>query len=86
MTSRSFIPFCFVLAACASADAPPEPTAPDAPSTIPRDPAGAYGPKTCIPGYVWREAFEGDVTCVTPQRRDEVREENGLAASRRVGG
>lgn len=48
MTSRSFIPFCFVLAACASADAPPEPTAPDAPSTIPRDPAGAYALTTTL--------------------------------------
>jgi hypothetical protein len=37
------------------------------------DPAGAYGPNTCIDGFVWREAFAGDVVCVTPARREAVR-------------
>src|SRR5438270_508573 len=27
---------------------------------------GTYGPLTCQPGYVWREAFDGDAVCVTP--------------------
>jgi hypothetical protein len=40
------------------------------------------GGNTCIPGLVWREAFDGDAVCVTPTRRAEVRHENLLAASR----
>jgi hypothetical protein len=47
---------------------------------------GASGPFTCLPGFVWREAFEGDVVCVTPEVRALVREENRVGASRRVGG
>jgi hypothetical protein len=39
----------------------------------------AYGPYTCKPGYVWREAFYGDKVCVTPANRDAVRAENGDA-------
>lgn len=36
-----------------------------------RDPAGgAYGPDTCLQGYVWRESFDGDTHCVTPAERD----------------
>ncbi len=36
-----------------------------------RDPAGgAYGPDTCRQGYVWRESFDGDTQCVTPEERD----------------
>ncbi|MEU7728592.1 hypothetical protein AB0B78_25660 [Streptomyces sp. NPDC040724] len=36
-----------------------------------RDPAGgAYGPDTCLQGYVWRESFDGDTQCVTPAERD----------------
>jgi hypothetical protein len=35
-------------------------------------------------GYVWREAFQGDDVCVTPERRDQVREENRVANSRRA--
>ena len=26
--------------------------------------SGAYGPHTCVQGYVWREAFLGDDVCV----------------------
>ena len=37
---------------------------------------GAYGPNTCRNGFVWREAFDGDLVCVEPYRRDEVRLEN----------
>ena len=28
--------------------------------------SGVYGPNTCKQGFVWREAFDGDVVCVTP--------------------
>jgi hypothetical protein len=46
------------------------------------NPGGAYGPNTCLSGFVWREAFEGDIVCVTPEVRSLVSEENSLAASR----
>ena len=36
---------------------------------------GAYGPLTCKPGLVWREAFVGDAVCVTPDRRTESKTE-----------
>jgi len=36
----------------------------------------------CKPGYVWREAYVGDVVCVEPRRRDNVRAENALAPKR----
>jgi hypothetical protein len=35
-------------------------------------------------GFVWREAFPGDVVCVTPEIRELVRQENILGPSRRV--
>jgi hypothetical protein len=31
---------------------------------------------------VWREAFVGDLVCVSPERRAAVRQENQLASSR----
>jgi hypothetical protein len=42
-----------------------------------------YGPYTCKPGFVWREAVPGDQVCVTPQVRDQVRADNAAAPSRR---
>jgi hypothetical protein len=45
---------------------------------------GAYGPNTCRSGFVWREAFVGDLVCVTPKIRALVAEENRLGPSRRV--
>ena len=27
---------------------------------------GAYGPKTCVSGLVWREGYDGDAVCVSP--------------------
>ncbi|TGQ51025.1 hypothetical protein EN836_26135 [Mesorhizobium sp. M1C.F.Ca.ET.193.01.1.1] len=42
-----------------------------------------FGQFTCVAGYVWRNAYEGDVVCVTPQRASQVQDENGLAKSRR---
>jgi len=41
-----------------------------------KDPGGAYGPETCVQGYVWREAYEGDVTCVTGNVRTRSYWEN----------
>lgn len=44
---------------------------------------GAYGPDTCLPGYVWREAFPGDHVCVLPEARDRAQQDNVEAGSRR---
>lgn len=40
---------------------------------------GRLGPDTCKSGFVWRETTPVDHVCVSPQRRDEVKEENGNA-------
>jgi hypothetical protein len=37
------------------------------------DPRGAYGPKSCVQGFVWREATPDDLVCVTPERRSQVK-------------
>ena len=42
-----------------------------------------YGPNTCLNGFVWREAFPGDVVCVKPQVRSDAKADNAAAASRR---
>lgn len=42
-----------------------------------------YGPDTCKDGYVWREAFEGDTVCVTPQTRAQAAADNAQATARR---
>jgi hypothetical protein len=42
-----------------------------------------YGPDTCIQGFVWREAFDGDTICVTPGERADTKADNAAAASRR---
>jgi hypothetical protein len=42
-----------------------------------------YGPDTCLQGYVWREAFDGDTICVTPDRRAQILADNAAAAARR---
>jgi len=50
-----------------------------------RSPSGGpYGPSTCKQGYVWREAFPGDLVCVPPQTRAQAAEDNRLANSRRA--
>ena len=51
-----------------------------------RDPKGASGPNTCKPGYVWREAFEGDAVCVVPERRQETWKQNAAANMGPTGG
>src|ERR1700754_4535564 len=45
-----------------------------------------YGPDTCQPGYVWREARPGDHVCVTPKTRQTTRNENAQGAGRREPG
>jgi hypothetical protein len=45
--------------------------------------AADYGPNTCLNGYVWREAYSGDVVCVTPATRSRAAQDNAAAASRR---
>ncbi|QDY76174.1 hypothetical protein [Streptomyces qinzhouensis] len=42
-----------------------------------------YGPYTCVNGFVWREAFPGDLVCVTPAIRGQGWSENALGPSRR---
>jgi hypothetical protein len=42
-----------------------------------RDPRGGpYGADTCLSGFVWRDSFEGDHVCVTPETRSKVVEDN----------
>ena len=43
-------------------------------------------PNTCVTGYVWREAFPGDLVCVTPETRAKTAEDNSLADARREPG
>ncbi len=43
----------------------------------------AYGPGTCTQGFVWREANPSDHVCVTPDVRDQARNDNAQAGSRR---
>jgi len=53
-------------------------------ATIPsRADGGAYGPDTCLNGYVWRGAFPGDHVCVTSAVRDQAQQDNRLADARR---
>jgi hypothetical protein len=44
-------------------------------------PGGAYGPDTCRQGFVWRNAFDGDHTCVTGDTRTRTATENQDAAA-----
>lgn len=47
----------------------------------PQSTSNAYGYYTCVQGYVWREAFEGDVVCVDGATRARTRQENADARS-----
>lgn len=47
---------------------------------------GAYGPKTCVSGLVWREAFDGDGVCVSVERRTVTWQENANAGVGNTGG
>jgi hypothetical protein len=46
------------------------------------DPNAGYGQFGCRSGFVWREAFDGDVICVTPETRMRVRNDNALRSTR----
>ena len=52
----------------------------------PRDAAPGVAPGTCRPGYVWREAYPGDLVCVTPETRAQASRDNEEAAARRQPG
>ncbi len=39
-------------------------------------------PDTCIPGYVWREAFPNDHVCVIPETRQQAADDNAQANTR----
>lgn len=41
-----------------------------------------YGANTCASGYVWRDAFPGDVVCVDPGQRAQAASDNANAAYR----
>lgn len=41
-----------------------------------------YGRWTCKNGFVWREAYRGDVVCVTPQTRAQAAYDNSQASYR----
>ena len=43
-----------------------------------------FADPTCIPGFVWREARKGDLVCVTPEVRAQVRLDNSRAGERAV--
>ena len=43
---------------------------------------GAYGPHTCLNGYVWREAYLGDDVCTSGTQREQARTDNAAASSR----
>ncbi|MGM8228634.1 fibronectin type III domain-containing protein [Cellvibrio sp. ARAG 10.3] len=40
------------------------------------------GASRCKSGFVWREAYSGDVVCVTPESRDQAVADNAAALSR----
>jgi hypothetical protein len=42
-----------------------------------------YGADTCKQGFVWREAFDGDHVCVTPETRAQAAADNAQAEARR---
>ena len=42
----------------------------------------AYGPDTCLQGYVWREAFPGDHVCVIGETRSKAAADNRQANAR----
>lgn len=50
--------------------------------TAAADPGLNFGPDTCRQGYVWRDAFVGDHTCVHPAQRDQAAQDNARAHER----
>ena len=59
----------------------PEPSTPAPPTPPPPTPT-PIPPDTCVSGYVWREAFDGDHVCVTPDERTQAAQDNAAASSR----
>jgi hypothetical protein len=43
---------------------------------------GAFGAHTCVDGYVWRNAVDGDDVCVSPEVYALTAFDNGAAANR----
>lgn len=41
-----------------------------------------HGPATCASGFVWREAYGGDVVCVAPETRAQAAADNQAAPYR----
>jgi hypothetical protein len=73
------------LTAPASADTPAEPATVLAAATtaLPTSATALpYGPNTCKVPFVWREAYPGDVVCVTTETRAQTRKDNAAAAGR----
>lgn len=48
-------------------------------------PTASAAPR-CQQGYVWREAYPGDVVCTMPERREQARADNAEAPARREPG
>ena len=48
--------------------------------------APAEAARLCKPGYVWRDAFDGDAKCVTPQERDFAHRQNANGENNRQPG
>jgi len=48
--------------------------------------AAVSNPNTCKQGYVWREAYPGDVVCVTPDVRTQAAADNAQAGARWIPG
>ncbi|MFH8248765.1 hypothetical protein ACH3VR_00175 [Microbacterium sp. B2969] len=47
----------------------------------PPDPTRPYGVDECLPGWVWRNAYSGDVACVTVDTRTRTAQENADAST-----
>jgi hypothetical protein len=45
--------------------------------------AADYGPDSCLNGWVWRDAIDGDHVCVSGETRDQAALDNALAEERR---
>jgi hypothetical protein len=54
------------------------------PAALPAEPPSP--PARCASGYVWREAFPGDVVCVTPETRAQAARDNAEAEARKQPG
>jgi hypothetical protein len=67
--TRKLLPFAAVLVGGLGVAAP-----------APADPL-PYGPDTCLQGFVWREARNGDTVCVTPDVRSRTLAENANPAA-----